>query len=131
MNHQKSQDKAHSKNKLNQVWLVVLVVMLLLVSVFVYLLFFKDSNFLGLNGDADTSSERTFGGGKGGDANLAQSYDNQAVAAWKSGDKAKAKDLANKGMQEASKLSTEQLKQLPDAIGLTYRLQTMSDGEAP
>lgn len=80
---------------------------------------------------SDTPSKEGFGQGKGGNPTQMTSYNDQAVAAWKAGDKEKAKELAQKGVETGSKLTSKQMKQVPNSIEVSYNLQVMSEGEGP
>ena len=64
----------------------------------------------------------------GGDPNLVVSYHEQAIAAWKAGDKEKAKELATKGLELNDQLTTDQQAQIPSQSDVMFELYDISKG---
>lgn len=62
----------------------------------------------------------TYKAGTGGDPGLVTSYHDQAVAAWKVGDKSKAKELAQKGLDANKQLTEPQMQQVPKRTQVIY-----------
>lgn len=58
----------------------------------------------------------------GGDPNLFIKYHKEALAAWKSGDKSKAKELAQKGLDVNNQLTPEQQEKIPKQSDKSYDL---------
>lgn len=58
----------------------------------------------------------------GGDPQLVISYHQQSVAAWKAGDKEKAKHLAQEGLNLNDQLTTDQQAQIPQQGDIVYEM---------
>ncbi|MBI5357446.1 hypothetical protein HZB74_01210 [Candidatus Saccharibacteria bacterium] len=70
----------------------------------------------------------TYKEGPGGDPSLVISYHDQAVTAFKAGDKEKAKELAIKGLDENSKLTEAQQAQIQGQMKIVYDMSDISKG---
>lgn len=64
----------------------------------------------------------------GGDPALVVSYYQQALSAWKAGDKEKAKSLAQKGLDVNEQLTEAQKSQVPDQMNTIYNLFYITEG---
>ncbi len=64
----------------------------------------------------------------GGDPALVTSYYQQALSAWKAGDKEKAKSLAQKGLDVNEQLTEAQKSQVPDQMNTIYNLFYITEG---
>lgn len=64
----------------------------------------------------------------GGDPALVASYYQQALSAWKAGDKEMAKTLAQKGLDVNEQLTEAQKSQVPDQMNTVYNLFYLKEG---
>lgn len=107
----------------------IAIILLVLIAIIAgYLLYTSQPT---LFGGKETQKEKGFGQGTGGDPKAMVEYNDQAIAAWKAGDKEKAKELAQKGLETGKNLTTAQMKELPDPIEASYNLQAMANGQGP
>lgn len=106
-------------------------VAILLLVVFIVIGYFLYTTPPSFFGSQEATKEKGFGQGEGGDPKAIINYNDQAVAAWKSGDKEKAQELAQKGVEAGKSLTSAQMKELPDPIETSYNLQTMAGGQGP
>lgn len=76
----------------------------------------------------DANDKPYYTQGKGGDYKEIIDTHEQAIAAWKRGDKQKAKELAQRGLDENKNLTTEQQKKIPDQMNKIFDLYDISQG---
>lgn len=126
-------DQVKKNNKGNirsmKIAIIVLFVAVIIASG-VYILYKTQPGIFG-NQTTNDAQEKGFGQGSGGDPAQMTVYNDQAVAAWESGDKEKAKELAQKGLEEGKNLTSAQMKELSDPIETSFNLQTMAGGGGP
>ncbi len=64
----------------------------------------------------------------GGDPAAVIRYHEQAISAWQAGDKVRAKELAQKGIDINDSLKPEQLPQIPNQMNIIFELSDISQG---
>lgn len=123
MNKQQHGSKAkkafYSKPALR--WLTVVVVILL--GGMLALQILNPTLLPGVINQTQTSKK-----GQGGEPKLVEQYHSEAVAAWKAGDKQKAKELAQKGLDENDQLTPKQQLEVPDQMGKAFEMYEISRG---
>lgn len=70
-------------------------------------------------------------GGPGGDPKKVISLNDEATAAWKAGDKQKAKDLAQQAIDAYEQLTSDQQKTIPGPIDVVINLNSIKRGYGP
>ncbi len=103
---------------------LVLASIVLIILIFVGLLIVIDKSRT--NHPSETTGR--YVDGSGGNPKLVVSYHDQAVAAWKAGNKRKAKDLANKGLQADYQLTSAQQSEVPNQMGKLFDLNDIVKG---
>lgn len=81
-----------------------------------------------INTPLDNSEPKPYKEGPGGDPRLVTKYHDQAVIAWKAGDKEKAIDLAKKGLNENEQLTIDQQGEVPSQATMIFDLYDISQG---
>lgn len=69
--------------------------------------------------------------GAGGNPKSVISYHDQAIKAWKSGDKQKARDFAQKGVDAAKELTAKQNLDIPNQATVILNLNAILDDRSP
>lgn len=127
MNKKQSQSrkKLHNRRVVFMIILLVTVLVGVIAGLYVVLTD-KNIDLLGTSKNKSTSGYYT--PGTGGDISVFnKSYDG-AVAAWKQGDKDKAKELAQIGLDENEKLSVKQQEEIDDQIEKIRILYDLTKG---
>ena len=77
---------------------------------------------------ADNDESYIYKEGSGGNYKLVIQYHDESIAAWKSGDKNKAKELAEQGLAENDKLTIKQQSEVPQQMELIHALSDIKYG---
>lgn len=76
----------------------------------------------------DANDKPYYTQGNGGDYQEIIDTHEQAIAAWKRGDKQKAKELAQRGLDENKNLTTDQQKKIPNQMSKIFDLYDITQG---
>lgn len=122
--------ESNNKNKNRRVLFIYIVLLISVLTVFGGILYINGASFYNSSNTENTQNKKPTLG-SGGSVDLVKDYKEQAVNAWKSGDKKNAQELAKKGLKEYKNLTIDQSKQIPQSIEVSYSLQMMSEGRSP
>jgi hypothetical protein len=123
-----SKSKKHSKTR--KLLLIAFVIVFFLISLLAayYILYIPNQI---KNGSQKVSLGEPVKGGPGGDVQSLNTYYKEALAAFKAGDKQKAKLLAGKGLDENSQLTLEQRQQVIGQSEVIINLERIQRGKEP
>lgn len=107
---------------------VTIIFLTLFVSIAVFVLYFYKSEMFSQHKTNTTSEQTSPKEGAGGDPAVVTKYHDDALSAWKSGDKQKAKELAQKGLDANDQLTYKQQLEVPHQMSTVLEMNDIATG---